>query len=89
MEGSVVGSAGNVVHVDVHGEWIMLWVALQWLYIAVYVLLLLQFLEGGKVICLAEGRIQRGLFIYIANFSLWFMVLLIHKVAKYITAELS
>ena len=27
MEGSGVGSAGCVVHVDVHGEWVMLWVA--------------------------------------------------------------
>ena len=26
MEGSGVGSAGCVVHVDVHGEWVMLWV---------------------------------------------------------------
>ena len=24
MEGSGVGSAGSVVHVDVHGEWVML-----------------------------------------------------------------
>ena len=23
MEGSVVGSAGSVVHVDVHGEWVV------------------------------------------------------------------
>ena len=27
MEGSGEGSAGCVVHVDVHGEWVMLWVA--------------------------------------------------------------
>ena len=27
MEGSGVGSAGCVVHVDVHGECVMLWVA--------------------------------------------------------------
>ena len=27
-------------------------------------------------------------FVYLANFSLWFMLLLIHKVATYITVEL-
>ena len=27
MEGSGVGSAGCGVHVDLHGEWVMLWVA--------------------------------------------------------------
>ena len=27
MEGSGVGSAGYVVHVDMHGEWVLLWVA--------------------------------------------------------------
>ena len=27
--------------------------------------------------------------VYLANFSLWFMLLLIHKVAKYISTELS
>ena len=26
VEASVVGSAGCVGHVDVHGEWVMLWV---------------------------------------------------------------
>ena len=25
MEGSGVGSAGYVVHVDMHGEWVLLW----------------------------------------------------------------
>ena len=28
-------------------------------------------------------------FVYLANFILWFMLLLIHKVATYITLELS
>ena len=27
VEGSGLGSAGCVVHVDVHGEWVVLWVA--------------------------------------------------------------
>ena len=27
MEANVMGSTGSVVHVDVHGEWVMLWVA--------------------------------------------------------------
>ena len=27
MEGSVVGSVGCVAHVDVHREWVMLWLA--------------------------------------------------------------
>ena len=27
VEGSGVGSAGCIVHVDMHGEWVVLWVA--------------------------------------------------------------
>ena len=60
------------------------------LYNAVYVLLLLWFLGGGKLICLArEGHIQPG-FVYLANFSLWFTHLLIHiNIYIHITVELS
>jgi len=35
VEGSVVGSAGYVVHVDVHGEWVMLWVAAMYNVLAI------------------------------------------------------
>jgi len=45
-------------------------------------------LEGGKVICLARGP-HPTRFVYLANFSLWFMLLLKHKVATYITVQLS
>ena len=31
VEGSGVGSGGCVVHIDVHREWVMLWVAAMWL----------------------------------------------------------
>ena len=34
VEGSQLGSGGCVVHVDVHGEWVMLWVAVATLSMA-------------------------------------------------------
>jgi len=61
------------------------------LYNAVYVLLLLWFLGGGKLICLARGP-HLTWFVYLANFSLWFMRLLIHiniYIYIHITEELS
>ena len=45
MEGSVVGSAGCVVHVDVHGEWVMLWVAAMYNVLAI--------LSMADMVCLA------------------------------------
>ena len=56
------------------------------LYIAVYVRLLL-YLEPGRESWLFSQRPQvySTQFVLLANFSLWFMLLLIHKVATYIT----
>ena len=46
MEGSVVDCAGCVVHVDVHGEWVMLWVA------AMYNVVVILSMAG--MVCLAH-----------------------------------
>ena len=40
-----MGSAGSVVHVDVHGEWFMLWVAAMYNLIAI--------LSMADMVCLA------------------------------------
>ena len=41
-----MGSAGSVVHVDVHGEWFMLWVAAMYNLIAI--------LSMADMVCLAS-----------------------------------
>ena len=45
MESSVAGSAGSVVHVDVYGEWVMLWVAAMYNLVAI--------LSLADMVCLA------------------------------------
>ena len=54
------------------------------LYIAVMCFYCYDTWKGGKLICLARGP-HLTWFCYLVNFSLWFMLLLIHKMATYIT----
>ena len=54
------------------------------LYIAVYY----DSWKGGKLICLARGPHPMW-FVCLADFSLWFMLLFIDKVATFIAVELS
>ena len=51
VEGSGVGSAGCGVHVDVHGEWVMLWVAAIYWAWQIWSVLYVEFMSWVCIVC--------------------------------------